>query len=521
MNKLSLISFIVWFHAFFAMGQNDFLVKGKTYYVDSSNGNDANCGTSKTSPWKTASRINQMDLVPGDSILFKSGSQFTGQLIIRAKGNNSKPVVISSYGEGKSPVIEGVGKTKETVLVYNSEFVEISNMEITNKGEKPEAFRGGITILATNAGILNHIYLKNLVVHDINGGIRKEDRGVGINVVVRDTLVPTCFNDLRIENCKIYNVDRDGIKTATPFASRYKWFPNTALVIRGNEIENVGGDGIIVMGCDGALVEKNVVKYSRQRAPDHAAGIWPWGSDDTLIQFNEVSFTKGTMDGQGFDSDNNCRNTIIQYNYSHDNDGGFLLLCADGTRSPRISAGNIGTVVRYNISQNDHCRLFKTAGSVQSAKVYNNVFYNSDTAVQVFITTEWNGWAEDIAVYNNIFYLKGNGHFGHMIEKHPDGTFSIAPGFAPAINIFFGNNVYFGNFSQLPADNSAITIDPMLRGPGTAPDGFNGLDGYQLKPGSPCAKSGAYIPNHGEKDFWGNRISVKGPVSVGAYQFEK
>ena len=27
---------------------------------------------------------------------------------------------------------------------------------------------------------------------------------------------------------------------------------------------------------------------------------------------------------------NNCNNTIIQYNYSHDNEGGFLLICNTG-----------------------------------------------------------------------------------------------------------------------------------------------------------------------------------------------
>jgi hypothetical protein len=47
---------------------------------------------------------------------------------------------------------------------------------------------------------------------------------------------------------------------------------------------------------------------------------------------------------------------IIPYNCSRDNDGGFLLICNEGGDSPEKSAGNIGTIVRDNISQNDRTR---------------------------------------------------------------------------------------------------------------------------------------------------------------------
>ena len=58
-----------------------------------------------------------------------------------------------------------------------------------------------------------------------------------------------------------------------------------------------------------------------------AAGIWPWSCDNTTIQFNEVYGHKAPWDAQGFDADYNCNNTIIQYNYSHDNYGGLVLVC--------------------------------------------------------------------------------------------------------------------------------------------------------------------------------------------------
>jgi hypothetical protein len=81
-----------------------------------------------------------------------------------------------------------------------------------------------------------------------------------------------------------------------------------------------------------------------------------------VIQYNEAYGTKGQRDGEGFDSDWNSKNTLIQYNYSHDNDGGFLLICNEGRRDPAENAGNTGTIARYNISQNDRTRGITLTG---------------------------------------------------------------------------------------------------------------------------------------------------------------
>jgi parallel beta helix pectate lyase-like protein len=111
---------------------------------------------------------------------------------------------------------------------------------------------------------------------------------------------------------------------------RDRWYPSLRVVIRGNLLEDVGGDGIVPLACDGALVEHNILKGGRMRAEDYAAGIWPWSCDNTVVQHNEVSGMKGTRDGEGYDSDYNCRGTLFQYNFSHNNDGGFMLICNNG-----------------------------------------------------------------------------------------------------------------------------------------------------------------------------------------------
>ena len=161
--------------------------------------------------------------------------------------------------------------------------------------------------------------------HDVNGDLRKSHEGCGIYF---ESLggKESRFDDLRIENCHVARTDRNGIcQRRSEGAAR-----SLGVVIRGNLLEDIGGDGIKPWGSDGALVEHNVLRGGRMRCQDAAAGIWPWDCDDTVIQFNEVSGMHGIVDGQGFDSDFLCRRSIFQYNYSHDNDGGFMLICTPG-----------------------------------------------------------------------------------------------------------------------------------------------------------------------------------------------
>jgi len=83
------------------------------------------------------------------------------------------------------------------------------------------------------------------------------------------------------------------------------------VVVRHNVLHDIGGDGIVVVATDGALVEHNVVSNANQRSAGYNVAIWPWSADNTIIQHNEAYGTRGQRDGEGFDSDWNSRNTVI------------------------------------------------------------------------------------------------------------------------------------------------------------------------------------------------------------------
>ncbi len=76
------------------------------YYVGNS-GNDSNNGTSTSTPWKTLDKVNSMNFVAGDQILFEKGGTFYGTLSIHGLGSSGSPITFSSYGLGANPVITG------------------------------------------------------------------------------------------------------------------------------------------------------------------------------------------------------------------------------------------------------------------------------------------------------------------------------------------------------------------------------------------------------------------------------
>jgi len=485
------------------------------YYVDSLAGKDSNNGTSPAQPWKTLNKVNATTFQPGDSILLRAGSSWDGQLWPKGSGAADHPIRIGKYGDGPKPLIRGNGAVEDAVLLKNQEYWEIDDLEITNTGAS-RAVRRGVHVVAENSGDLHHIYLQNLTVHDVNGSLEDKVNG-GIHYSSIGDSKPSRFVDLRIEGNRIYRVDRSGIFGWSTHWTRSKWYPSLGVVIRKNVLDDIGGDGIVNVATDGALVEYNVVSHASQRSQDYNVGIWPFSADNTIVQYNEVYGTRGQHDAEGFDSDWNSRNTLIQYNYSHDNEGGFLLICNDGSQSPKDSAGNVGTIVRYNISQNDHHRGIKLSGPVKNTLVYNNTIYvGKGESVDMVIHTDWTGWASDTYFYNNIFYVEGKAQFGYGVSGNPDGSYNSAPGPGKSVNNVYDYNVYYG--LERADDPHAITADPSLLDPGHAGIGRSSAAGYALRNNSPALASGRRIEDNGGKDFFGSLLDKCQVVDRGAVQ---
>lgn len=506
------------------------------YYVDSKAGSDANSGHSLEAAWESLEKVNATRFQPGDRILLAAGSVFEGTLKPQGEGTPDNPIVVTTVGEGPKAVINAQGKHEATIHLYNTQGWEISKLEITNTSAEPIEGLKGVFVQLEDYGTARHFVLRDLYIHDVTGVPRKyHGRSGGILTQNKGEEVPSRFDGLLIENNHIVRCDRDGI-TGNGNASREVWFPNLNVVIRGNLLEDIGGDGIIVHSCDGALVEYNRVYGLRLRDasdPAAAAGIWPWSSDNTVIQFNEVSGMKGIRDGQGFDSDYNCRNTLFQFNYSHNNEGGFMLICDNGLGYDAWlkSIGNDGTVIRYNVSINDGERTFHFAGNATNTEIYNNIIINTTAReIPLVLAADWHGKPGKTYFANNIFYFpNGKARYSYGERRHhwkeTDGSYVLVPGFE-ALDFTFEHNLYYGTHLEKPDDPGTVIADPQFTAAvselfdknGQPKRGLDVLTLLKLQQDSPARDMAIPIEDNGGRDFAGKPVAEDGPHNIGIFE---
>jgi hypothetical protein len=467
------------------------------YHIDSAHGDDSATGLSPDQAWRGLEKANAVDLKPGDKLLFKSGGRWSGRFKPQGGGDEAALVSIGRYGDGPLPRIDGEGRFPDAVLLENMSFTEIADLEITNLGSKTAPWRTGVRISADGTGAMRNVSLRRLFVHDVNGDLRKSHEGCGIYFEARGGN-DTHFDGLLIENCRVERSDRNGICQRGHGKVRSR-----NVIIRGNTLEDIGGDGIKLWGTNGGLIERNVVRNARARCTENeaAAGIWPFACDDTLIQFNEVSGTKGTKDGQAYDSDYWCRRTVFQYNYSFENEGGFMLICSPG------NAVNEDTVIRYNISVHDgidSARVFHFGGGAARTHVYNNtIVIGPHQDLPMLLFTEWDrGIARDSRFTNNLFIVEPGGRASYRLS--------------PSRGNVFEANLFSGRHDGLPA-GCATAAAPAFAGPLKPAPGFASLKAFRPAAGAKFPK-GKVVPDNGGRDFFGNPVSRDQAPSIGAVE---
>lgn len=402
--------------------------EGITYFVDARDGSDTNDGKTEETAWKSFDRVNAKTFLPGDKILLKADGIWNQPLNPKGSGQEGAPIIIDMYGEGNRPVINGNGTSGPSitgaVTIYNEEYWEISNLEVTNlestdkMGEAMDSGtseRAGILIYSSNQkDIYKHIVVKNCYVHDVNSNFKggKTSGGIivmghyldkdGNRVTIDDNgnLTPkamgrAAFEDVLIEGNYVKNVAIEGIRNkCNTDINSSGWGKNEFLknysnvTIRNNYLEDVVGDGIVLTETKGGLIEGNMVNSScgMDRGNVNYAQCWTMFADDVIIQYNEAYGNKyGYDDGEAFDSDMMNVDNIFQYNLSHDCDGGAML----------FMASQKNTIFRYNVSINDGTGTYPNGSKMQQQTFH---YDNTSSA------------GPDVGkIYNNTIVLFGEG----------------------------------------------------------------------------------------------------------------
>lgn len=535
-----------------------------TVYVDCSASVQGD-GSSQ-SPFNSVSPLNVV-AQPGTSILFRRGARCYGQLLTKGSGTSANPIRIAAYGTGTArPIIDGNGVSGlyaagAAVLLNNQEYWRIDDIEVVNRASAT-GIRNGILVLLNDfsngvdangrpQGVGRGIYINNVYVHDVTGGGGTDETqsksSAGIQFAVIGTGLPNWFDDIQVSNSRVSNVDRTGLMTyseqkcrayflcqpnlsgSAPFNA---WKPSTRILFKRNQIDNIGGDGIVIRVASGALVQDSEVfdvALKTWANNGSSVGVWAINSDNTEFSFNEVYRVRklaGNNDGTAFDADFTNSGILFKQNYSHDNEGGFMLLCGS-CGEPRAATRSTGIVVRDNISINDGAvsgRLIFAVGAgyrdtdnsiKERASFIGNDFYITRTApIGIFSRSSYSTF---VTFKNNILYSSG--------------TITPYTAAAGSIDVDWDRNIFVG-MAAASAPNGSLLVDPGWAGPlpsnGVAPTGYAGLlnyrrysllNGFRLGAGSQALSQGALVYTANVGDFFGGtKRPTRCRPDIGAHQ---
>ncbi len=496
---------------------------GATYYVDCSARTDGD-GTLR-SPWNSLDTVSAFPFLPGDSILFKRGTTCTGALLFQRAGASAARITLSAYGKkGGLPVINGAGQETAVKLV-NPSYVTVENLDITG------STRWGLLATSDTPAVIEGTLLRNLVVHDVTGGTM-DAKFTGL-VVVMPMATLGKFNNVMIDNVSAYNTTLwSGIMVwGIWLEGDMRWKQrardpeqrSSNIVIRNSTVHDTYGDGIVVYMGSGVTMENNVA-YRTGQEPTQTIGtpnaIWTWACNDVLVQFNEAYENNSPgADGGAFDVDYWSDNTIIQYNYAHDN----TAYCIGIFGAENATTTN--TIVRYNICAN------------------NGLENNLDGAEEIYLCTWNHGKLGDVQIYGNTLYTTVRGAVGTCsgvpvptFAKNSVQTFvnnlvvSTVPDVLGAgmqyIPFLRDHNLYYYTGGAFTGDepNSIYNLDPLVTFLGYHATGRPTTQ-WMLQPGSPAINAGADPCaglsgcTTGARDFFGGLVPV-GLYDIGAHEYQ-
>jgi len=528
-----------------------------TYYISPS-GDDGNPGTATRSAWRTLGKVNAVDLNPGDSVLFEAGHDYRGNLLLTAEdaGTPTQPVVIGSYGSGRAKIKAGDGSG---ITVRNAGGVEVKDLVVMGDDYKTNV-GSGIKIVneLPNNQKLEYIRIHNI---DASGFGRRRDaspeglqtpNGCGIFVGGNASdKSKSGYNDIRITSCITYRNEFYGILTTGYWQDDPDTYANSNVYVGYCKMydnpgdpeyrENHSGSGILMEDVDGGVIEYcEAFNNGYDCAPGPGpVGIWAAVANAVIIQYCESHHnrTGGYGDGDGFDFDGGTTNSILQYNYSHDNDGAGYLIWSY-KNAPHTFNNNI---LRYSISVNDGQKsnyyrgIVVGTGSpkndpIHNTQIYGNTVYASISPA-IFIGK---AGIYNTKVCNNLFITANNQKL--LVGNSDKSTVTFAGNAYWAVD---GRYDFVGYRSledwreatgQETVSEKAVglVVDPKLIDLGANvtigdPTKLRMLTAYKLQKDSPLIDAGIDIRSQygidpGEKDFYGNPIPSGKGFDIGAHE---
>jgi hypothetical protein len=471
-----------------------------TYYVNPA-GNDRNAGTSPANAWRTIGRVNKVNFQPGDRILFQGGASFAGNLSFDSGDLSmaAAPITVGSYGTGRATIDAGAGTG---ISVADARDFRVLGLTIVGSGYSSNTGDGIRFVNDSAVAALDGFSVSNV---DVSGFGH-----VGIHFVGLEDNVSVTYSSTHDNGEGGLAVDAPG-NAVNYYIGHVQAYHNAGSGIAES------GYGIFIAGANDVVVERSVAADNGWLPGNlgETGGIEAIADNRVLLQYNEAFANhQGLSDGDGIILDVTT-DSIMQFNYTLDNDGAGLFLFAE---SGYTATDN---VIRYNISQNDARTQGSTYGgifvgaAVSNADVYNNTVFMgpSPTSSPAAITLLGLGGSA-VNVRNNIFYATGGVPVVSSDAVYDPGTvllqgndyWSSGAPFA----IQWGGTTYTTLSSWRSATGQetlngravGLRVDPQLNDPGGGgPIGnanlLDTLTAYQLVSTSPVRHAGLDLSRFG------------------------
>jgi hypothetical protein len=523
------------------------VVNAADYHVSAAGADDRD-GTRPDRSWRTLARAGRLVLQPGDRLLLRGGDQFKGNLVVKTIGaaTAARPITLGSYGDGKATIQAGDGTG---ILVENSGGVIVRDLIVggtdrrTNRGS-------GVSVLNTLPGgkRLECVRIMNVETH----GFGKY--GIAVGGWPEDKS-QSGFRDARITGCRAWDNTYAGIHVYGQHDYYAKSYAHQDVAVVDcfahdnpgdpDYLDNHSGNGILLHDVDTGRIDSCTAFGNGGLCRSKAGGpvgIWAWSSRKLVIE-NCVSIrnrTGGQYDGGGFDFDGGVSESVMQYNYSAENDGAGYLVFDFGAAPFRLA----NNVVRFNISEKDGRKNGYAAISVNSLgsaierlSVYHNTVFVAAPQGKERPPALFLHKSRDCRVHNNLLIATGG---CPLADVGPD-----QPGLGIQGNHYWAADGAFlvrhagkdyhslpdwrrhGQIERLDGKDVGAADDPLLNAfsggdiVATATKRA-GLNRFQPRKGSPLVGSGLRLPpllsiDPAKRDFWGKALRQDCPPTIGAH----
>ena len=542
-------------------------VYGATYYVDASNGNDFNNGTSQDTAWKTISKVNSSSFNPGDNILFKREEIWREALVVPASGSYGNPITFGTYGSGDKPIIScrdsipgwsvadnwiqdgnvwsiNLSIDPYRMFLSGTEYIEAETEGSVNSSERwwYDRDNNNLKIYATmnpSTAYLNvegarvvafstvFITKSFIVLHDLDvrGGaaaIELEDLD---HVIIDNCTVGlySGYQGVRLVGCS-GTVDYCEIKNCM-IESGYNNWDYSYLRPDGYHLQ----DGIYIgHGANYNKVYGNTISNWGHACVGVENLDHPAETSNYNEIFENILTSPNTNYNRGFFTDAGSTTGMCAYNKIYRN------LIQNTTVKNQIHGNN--NEVYYNIIINvidnpnygeswfaQGISMFSAEGQVcHDNKIYNNVICNTDDIGLTIIDDKGWGVKENNLIKNNIIFnfggdygisitdwdygtVKGNTYQNNLIYKFGESNVIYYRGSAESVSTFNGEN---GNNNDVIGNN--IQLDPLFADP------FN--NNFNLQSTSPAIDAGFDVDL--TEDFDGNSVPHGLAPDIGAFEYQ-